>query len=66
MDTLTALNLSALFQPVPTSSLDSNHTYVASRIVPFGTIFQVQVRLLFLLYTPPLFLTSSSPSFALR
>ncbi|GAA5895207.1 hypothetical protein JCM6882_006615 [Rhodosporidiobolus microsporus] len=45
MDGLTALNLSAIFEAVPTDRLSKpdEHTYVASRIVPFGTILQIQV-----------------------
>ncbi len=45
MDALTALNLTALTAGGNPSdkSLSTNHTYVASRVVPFGTIFQAQV-----------------------
>lgn len=45
MDALTALNLTALTAVgyPPTSGLASNYTYIASRIVPFATSFQVQV-----------------------
>ncbi|GAA5861604.1 hypothetical protein JCM8547_008088 [Rhodosporidiobolus lusitaniae] len=43
MDIMTALNLTALSETVPTDKLSTDHTYVASRIVPFGTILQMQV-----------------------
>lgn len=45
MDALTALNLTALTAggPPPTDGLSTTHTYVASRVVPFGTVFQAQV-----------------------
>ncbi|GAA5976153.1 hypothetical protein JCM10908_005400 [Rhodotorula pacifica] len=45
MDALVALNLTALAADgAPTvTTLSANHTYVASRVVPFGTIFQAQV-----------------------
>lgn len=48
MDALTALNLTALtgytdFPPV--DKLSTDHVYGASRVVPFGTQFQLQVRL---------------------
>ncbi|GAA5903405.1 histidine phosphatase family protein [Sporobolomyces salmoneus] len=44
-DALTALNLTALAKSgAPSnSSLDSNHTYIASQIVPFATSLQIQV-----------------------
>lgn len=45
LDALTALNLTALTgeAPPPTDRLSNNHTFVASRIVPFATSLQVQV-----------------------
>jgi len=44
-DALTALNLTALggSQAPSNTSYSSNHTYVASQIVPFATELQVQV-----------------------
>ncbi|GAA5953226.1 hypothetical protein JCM3765_007447 [Sporobolomyces pararoseus] len=44
-DALTALNLTALAKSgAPSStSLDGNHTYIASQIVPFATSLQIQV-----------------------
>ncbi|GAA6014183.1 hypothetical protein JCM11491_004131 [Sporobolomyces phaffii] len=44
-DALAALNLTALAKsgPPSTSSLDSNHTFIASQVVPFATALQIQV-----------------------
>ncbi|GAA5901853.1 hypothetical protein JCM5296_002090 [Sporobolomyces johnsonii] len=44
MDALTALNLTALAQSgAPSNETLSNHTYVASKVVPFATSLQIQV-----------------------
>ncbi|BGP15519.1 hypothetical protein JCM10213_006581 [Rhodosporidiobolus nylandii] len=42
-DALTALNLTALQEIVPTDRLSTTHSYRASRIVPFATVLQIQV-----------------------
>lgn len=45
LDALTALNLTALTGDAapPTDHLSTNHTFVASRIVPFATSLQIQI-----------------------
>lgn len=45
LDTLTALNLTALTgsYPLPTDHRDDSYPFVASQVVPFGTHFHIQV-----------------------